>query len=191
MFLLDMGIGPLYWNIAGDRLAGKSVVEEYVSDLKNNILAGRGLVLSGTVGVGKTTALCYIAKKVFGLGDIVKSEYNDGWHPVKYRPFCSVKFTSINHLFSLFFQKNRAADEFKNCKLLLLDDFGREYQHDFPVSAFEDFVEHRYANLLSTVITTNLAAKQLRDLDIYTRVVDRWSDKKLFKYVEIQGKSQR
>ena len=189
--MLETGIGRMYWDTDKKRLAGSSVVFNYVKNLVENIRTGQGIVFSGSVGVGKTTALCYIAKAVFSLGEITKSEFNDGWYPVKYKPFCTVKFASINHIFSLFFEKNRVVDEFKKCRLLLLDDFGREYQHDFPVSSFEDFVEYRYANLLPTIITTNLDSKQLREIEIYTRVVDRWSDKKLFKYVEIQGESQR
>ena len=82
-------------------------------------------------------------------------------------------------------------EQYRKCDLFLLDDFGRVYSTDFPLSKFEDIIEYRYSEMKSTCITTNLSKDQLRRMRIYARIIDRWADPKLFRFIEIAGKSKR
>ena len=85
-------------------------------------------------------------------------------------------------------RNNITMDE--DCDLLLLDDFGKEYTHDYSLKEFEEFVEIRYAKMKSTIVTTNLTPKQLNELVAYRRIVDRWKDFGQ-QMVTIQKESQR
>ena len=61
--------------------------------------------------------------------------------------------------------------------LLLLDEFGRAYETDFPASLFESFIEQRYANRLATCIATRLTISDLKSNPQWECVLDRWREK--------------
>lgn len=191
-YLQQIGIGRIYWDIDIKRIIPFDIIIDYVGRLQYNIENGKGLLLSGGVGVGKTSILSWIAQEAYKIGKW--SGYRDerGFVPLNYNIKYSVLFCSVSRLFNLIFERRfDLVSEYQNADLLLFDDFGREYSSDFPISKFEDFIEDRYSNLKSTCITTNLTKEQLINHDKYARVIDRWRDKKLYQFIEIAGKSQR
>ena len=192
-YLNNIEIGKLYWEVDEKKIIPQKLLNAFIVNLKDNIKKGKGVILSGGLGVGKTTILCWIAKEVFKNGKSSGYLVSDGnYVPTSWSPLCNIRFISVSRLFSLIYNKDiDDLENYERCKLLLLDDFGREYGHDFPVSIFEDFIEYRYSNMLSTIVTTNLTKEQLKGLTKYARVVDRWRDKKLYTFIEIAGDSQR
>jgi DNA replication protein DnaC len=59
---------------------------------------------------------------------------------------------------------DESADEVNDARFLVLDDLGTEYsdQKGYFLSRLDALVNHRYANKLPTVITTNLAAAEFK-----------------------------
>lgn len=80
--------------------------------------------------------------------------------------------------------------------VLMIDDLGAEYSHDFPLSTFIAVMEYRHANCLSTFITTNMSTEKLSDISSdehrkYSRIIDRLCDSNRFDLLEIDEKSLR
>ena len=50
-----------------------------------------------------------------------------------------------------------------NCDLLIIDDLGTELVNSFTSSQLYYFIEERHLNQKSTIISTNLSFKELRD----------------------------
>lgn len=183
----------MYWTVDESRIRPITEIGDYVQRLKENIERGRGMILSGTIGSGKTSILSFIAQKAFQIGKFGGCAL-DTFTPQSWNALFDIRFCPVLKFFDLVFERDfQAIDRFRECDLLLLDDFGAEHPSDYPVSQFEGLIEYRYANMRSTCVTTNLSVMQLRDLDFYARVIDRWRDKKLFPYdlIEIGGNSQR
>ena len=81
---------------------------------------------------------------------------------------------------------------YNNVELMLVDDFGTAYSHQYPASYLEEFVEYRYAHRLATCITTNLDAQGLKDAEAtYPRIIDRLRDSKRFDRIFIDGQGMR
>ena len=168
-----------------DKLDGKS---KDISAQKDN----RGWLMCGGVGTGKTTMLCYMVYQILRQREftLMKNESTDwGW---RIDSIPRIYYVRTGELFNLFFEKKlERIDELKNCWILFLDDLGVEYSSEYPLSKFEDFIEYRYSELLTTFITTNLSPERLKeDLD-WARIVDRLLDPKWMQLVTIAGESLR
>lgn len=191
-YLQQIGIGRIYHNVNPERIIPKNEIAEYLHDFPEKIESGKGLLLSGGTGVGKTSILSWIARNAFRFGSWTGYRDDGEFVPLTWVPNYKVIFISVSRFFNLIFERRSdLIEKYQKADLLLLDDFGREYQVDFPISRFEEFIEYRYANMLSMCITTNLLQRQMRQLDIYERIIDRFRDKKIFKLIEIAGQSQR
>ncbi len=130
--------------------------------------------MMGSVGVGKTSNLALLA-----------------WGIAKF--LCTLsRFISVGDLFDLFFRNDvEKIEELRKCPILFLDDLGREYTTDFPLSRFENFVEYRYSNLLPSFVTTNLSFGDLQKKEGWERIVDRMKDTKWMRKLTIAGSSLR
>lgn len=192
-FMEKSRIGKKYWSVIQERIIPLKIVNGYIESLGENIRDGKGMILSGGIGIGKTTILSYIAQKARLFGSYVGTKNDDDkFEPLMWEGKYKIRFRSVSMIFSLIFGKKEIElSDLETCDLLLLDDFGREYSAEFPVSIFEDFIESRYANMRATCVTTNLSIKQLRGLEKYARIIDRFAEDDLFQFVEIAGESQR
>ena len=193
--LEGIGIGKMYWEVDVEKIRPLKFVKPYIDNLVENIQNGKGLVLSGGRGTGKTTILSYIAQKGFAIGQAEGYRGNNNGDVVfaAWKPAFKIQFISVSFLMSFMFDKDaETLKKYQTCDLLLLDDLGREYAgNDFFVSRFEDFIEYRYANMKSTCVTTNLNGEQLAKNKTYARVIDRFRDVKLYKIIQIAGTSLR
>ena len=57
-------------------------------------------------------------------------------------------------------------EDILDVELLIIDDLGTEYPNQFTINKFFNIVNDRLLNNKSTIISTNLSLKELRD--IYT-----------------------
>ena len=132
-----------------------SVMQEFVADVIARKDKGRGLILSGSVGTGKTHLAAAAAITLMGagfetvygtasaiLGEIKKSWKDDTDHDVVGR-LCSVP-------------------------LLVIDDLGKEYSKrvdgwSWAQEQFFQVINARYENYFPVVITTNFNMSQLSD----------------------------
>lgn len=85
--------------------------------------------------------------------------------------------------------------ELGSVKLLLIDDLGTEYGHDWPMSAINHLFNKRYGDLLTTCVSTNISMSRFdreeADTAKYSRIFDRWMDSTAYTFLEINAESQR
>ena len=122
------------------------------------------LLLIGSTGTGKTHVSTAIAKVVISQGfdvlyDSVQNIIND---------FENDKFRSGYN------QAETASAKYFDCDLLIIDDLGIEFPTQFSTSVLYNLITTRQNKGLSTIISTNLSAKELAgkyDGRIYSRIV--------------------
>jgi DNA replication protein DnaC len=169
------GFGELYRNATWDKVEGG---EKIYHALRKEFLADehkpRGLFVSGNIGVGKTCLLALCARFLI-----------QNWNAVTH-------YIPAGALFDLYFEKNTGVvNALMQSEFLFIDDIGRAYSADFPVSKFETFIEHRYANLLPTFISSDMSLDDLRKKNGFERIGDRINDSKWMMHVTLSGKSKR
>ena len=122
------------------------------------------LLLIGTTGTGKTHISTAIAKEIIHQGfdviyDSVQNIISD---------FEADKFKSGYN------QTEAISEKYLECELLIIDDLGTEFTTQFSTSVIYNLLNTRQNRGLSTVISTNLSAKELAskyDGRIYSRIV--------------------
>jgi len=198
-YVQGVGFGKIYLEIDPEKIYPKAEIETKVDEFRKGVgltfshdtflrferVNVKGAIISGSLGTGKTSILSYLAFKIIKEFS-VKGDGFEEWH------IPPMNFISTGELFDLFFEKEKERiDALRSSNCLFLDDWGREYQTDFPLSKFENFIEYRYANLHTTLITTNIAPVDLPKNPKWSRIVDRFRDKKWMDIIEIKGKSMR
>jgi len=74
----------------------------------------------------------------------------------------------------------------KNHKVLILDDWAKEYASGWEIARMEEVIDYRYRQGLATVLTTNRPLAELPD-----RIVSRFSERGIGKRVENKAKDWR
>lgn len=142
----------------------------YAEKFSDMIADGRGLLLLGDVGTGKTFAAACIANALISQGR-------------------SVIMTSLVTLL----EKNSGelSSEFNNIDLLILDDLGAERSTDYALERVYSIIDGRYRCRKPVIYTTNLnieelkAPSDIRYRRIYDRVLERCYP------IEFRGRSRR
>jgi DNA replication protein DnaC len=179
IWLRECGVGERYWQASRGRLTEPAEVMAYLDEIGARVEQGRGLVLLGPTGVGKTAALALIAREARGR-------------------VTSVCYTTVGRLMPAVLRALREnadktapypASLWGDARLLLLDEFGAAYESDYAMAGFEDFMGWRYDHRLATCVAGNLTPEQIRENPHYARMVDRWRETCVV--VAIGGESQR
>ncbi len=134
-----------------------------------------GLLLSGTPGNGKSTAIKAIKLMVSysGLKDVDNLDYYGNpsdaiLHVITAIDLCSM-YTSNNKNFNCY----------KNIGLLAIDDFGTEpaevMQYGNVITPLTELLYSRYDQRLFTIISTNLLPRHIRER-YGERIADRFND---------------
>ena len=127
--------------------------KEFISAFDTPSSERGNILIYGETGLGKTFLTNCIAKELL-----------DRKH--------SVLYLSANELFEeilagyLMQQKPELEDLFNylyNCELLIIDDLGTELTNNFVLSQLFELINKRELAGLSTLISTNLSMKQMRD----------------------------
>lgn len=145
-----------------------------------------GLILSGNRGSGKT----YIAASVinefnkrdkfneFVVNDIIKAHDKDFVDDLDMKIDSKCRFIKEGDVVKLSerynYKENKSPlDEFKNAKILVIDDVGTSYgERTKTMSALFELFDYRYSQCLSTIITTNLSKEELKEY-VGERTFDR------------------
>lgn len=149
-----------------------AIISSCKSFLKNFSHKFENLLLYGSVGTGKTFLSNCIAKELLD------------------QKYSVIYFTSFQ-LFELFqFGKNQEEKDFRKyyenileSDLLILDDLGTELVNAFTVSKLFQVLNERTLRKKSTIISTNLALKDFRDIyseRIFSRIINSYT---LLKFV--------
>lgn len=158
-----------------------AVLRGYCDAIGANLRQGRGLILTGPPGVGKTQLLAIIAMYAMRVdarviyaarGDVLLDWALDA----KYRD---------QH------DDYRAA---LRCDLLLLDDVDRLFDAargdvEKGIPALDALADDRYRAMLATVLASNRPVSELAQVPGLSRSADRWAQ--CMQAVALSGESQR
>lgn len=137
---------------------------------------GQGLLLSGTVGTGKTYFAACIANRLIDKG---------------YRALMTNFARLTNQIQGTFDGKQALIDDLNRYPLLILDDLGAERKSEFMQEMVFNIIDSRYRSGLPFIITTNLSLEEIKkpqDLTcsrIYDRILERCFP------IEMTGASKR
>lgn len=139
-----------------------AIVKAYADNLKYNLDFGKGLILRGPAGTGKTSIAVSVLKRAIdmGKGGMMISMPN-----------------LLDNMLTLSKGDNVAFMDYerklRNIPLLLLDDFGAEYSKSEWVSAkVESIIIDRYNRMKPIVVTTNYSDSWTKD-HYSQRIYDR------------------
>lgn len=166
------------WTFAADDGADPRIMraaKNYVANFAQFKAQGKGLLLYGGVGTGKTFAAACIVNALIDTG----------------KPCLMTNFARVlNTLWSI---ENKQAyiDSFNKFDLLVLDDLGTERRSEYAQEQVFNVIDSRYRAKLPLIITTNLSIEEIKKPDsvgnsrIYDRVLEMCHP------VEVSGKSRR
>lgn len=167
-----------HWNFAADDGADPRIMraaKSYVANFTQFREQGKGLLLHGGVGTGKTFAAACIANALIDTG----------------RTCLMTNFARVlNTLWSIE-EKQAYIDSFNQFDLLVLDDLGAERRSEYAQEQVFNVIDGRYRSGLPLIITTNLGIDKIKKPDtignarIYDRVLEMCHP------IELSGQSRR
>lgn len=167
------------WTFANDDLSNERItkaMQNYVDNFDSLRKAGKGLLLYGTVGTGKTFAACEVANALIDKG-----------FPVLVTSFPRL----TNTIQGMFDGKQDYIDGLNRFQLLVIDDLGTERNSEFMQEMIYTIIDSRYRSGLPFIITTNLTIDEIKkpgDIGrtrIYDRILERCFP------IEVAGGSRR
>lgn len=151
-------------------------MKNYVKNFTDFRKDGKGLLLYGTVGTGKTYFAACIANKLIDEG-----------YSVLMTNFARL----TNQIQGMFDGKQEFIDGLNRYTLLIIDDLGAERKSEFMQEMVFNIIDSRYRSGLPFIITTNLTADEIKKpQDVgYSRIYDRILERCF--PVEVTGTSRR
>lgn len=153
-----------------------SIAHKYVDNFPEMKKRGKGLLLYGTVGTGKTYAAACIANDLISQG----------------RPCLVTNFARItNTLQGMFDGKQRYLDDFNRLDLLVIDDLAAERDTSYMNEMIFNIIDSRYRSGKPLIVTSNLTQADLSSPSsvdrqrIYSRLLEMCVP------VEIKGADRR
>lgn len=123
-----------------------SIAHKYVDNFPEMKKRGKGLLLYGPVGTGKTHAAACIANELISQG----------------RPCLVTNFARItNTLQGMFDGKQRYLDDFNRLDLLVIDDLAAERDTSYMNEMIFNIVDSRYRSGKPLIVTSNLTQAEL------------------------------
>lgn len=166
------------WNFENDDKSNEkltNMAHRYVDNFDTFYKDGKGLLLGGGVGTGKTYIACMIANALIDKGEAV----------------LVTNFARILSTLQGNFNKQEYLDSLNQFKLLVIDDLGVERNTEYAKELVYNIIDSRYRAGLPMIITTNLTLKKMAtetdiaDKRVYDRILERCYP------VEVSGESRR
>lgn len=167
-----------YWTFENDDQSRPKLTEmakRYVNNFDTFYKEGKGLLLHGDVGTGKTYIACMIANALIDKG----------------YPVLVTNFARILNTLQGTFERQEYLDSLNQFKLLVIDDLGVERDTGFAKEQVFNIIDSRYRAGKPMIITTNLSMQklatetELSDKRVYDRIIERCFP------VEVSGESRR
>lgn len=155
-WLARVGVGRRHRRLEIDERLVPESLQALAQGLPDSLGCG-GTLLAGPTGTGKTTAAVWLLRRAYAAGKacVDLDSFGDGQVVSARYAVPSARFVSAGDLFAEVFAK-RPLGEFERCDLLVIDDWGMAYETDWPLSTLDGLLDHRWRELRSTVVTTNL-----------------------------------
>lgn len=156
----------------------KKYIDNFDGMLEHNI----GLLITGSVGTGKTYITASIANELLERD----------------RKVVMLSFTKYLEMIKETFNQNgktelEILEKINEAELLIIDDLGAENESDWSREKLYSLIDYRYRTNRLMIITTNYSAWQMKEKfkksDGVDRVLDRIIESCVF--VELKGKSRR
>lgn len=138
------------WTFAnddGENSKIMNIAKNYVDNFSKMREDGKGLLLFGSVGTGKTYAAACIANALIDKG-----------YPVLMTNFARIR----NTVQGLFDGRQEYFDSLNRFPLLMLDDLSAESKSEYMQEIVYSVIDARYRANLPLIITTNLTADELK-----------------------------
>ena len=166
------------WTFANDDMENEQItkaMKRYVENFPELKKQGKGLLLYGNVGRGKTYAACEVANALIDKGYSV----------------LVTNFSRVLNTLQSTFEKQEYIDSLNKFALLVIDDLGIERSTEFAKEQVYNIIDSRYRAGLPMIITTNLSIDKIKnptDIEngrIYDRIVERCFP------IEVKGQNRR
>ena len=166
------------WTFANDDRNKPKIsdaMKRYVESFDEFKRDGRGILLYGTVGTGKTYYAASVANGLIDKGYSV----------------LMTNFARLSNQIQGTWEKNDVIDDLSRYSLIILDDLGAERKSEYMQEIVFNIIDSRYRTGLPFFITTNLSIEEIKKpIDItcsriYDRILERCFP------IEISGESRR
>lgn len=166
------------WTFANDDMSNEKLtkaLQNYVENFPELMKQGKGLLLYGHCGTGKTYSACEVANALIDKGYSV----------------LVTNFAKVLNDLQATFEKQDYIDYLNQNDLLIIDDLGIERDTPFAREQVYNIIDARYRAGLPMIITTNLTmdkVKSTQDIDnmrIYDRILERCFP------IEVNGENKR
>lgn len=139
-----------------------STAKEYAQN-KTGLNAGRGLIITGTVGVGKTHLAAAIINEVITTENNINAIYTTARDMIRHIR-SAWKNTDID--------EGDVIDRYAYAKMLIIDEIGIQFGTESEMIQMFDVLDKRYSEQLPTVMISNLTPAELIGL-LGERIIDR------------------
>jgi len=139
-----------------------AVVKKYADNLTANVNSGKGLILRGPAGTGKTSIAISLLKQAIDSGN--------GCMMISMPSLLDTMLTLSKGPTDVYIAYEQ---KIRNVPLLLLDDFGAEYKKsDWVAAKVDDIIIYRYNRMKPIILTTNYSGEWTKD-HYSQRIYDR------------------
>lgn len=118
---------------------------------------GAAMILCGPAGSGKSTAAIWCLRRAYLESELIikEGEREIGWA-------CpSAQYIKVGDLYASIFDRNtQLIRRAETVDILVIDDWGQQYEHAWPLSRMDQLIDRRWDDILATIVTTNMQPEQ-------------------------------